>query len=84
MPADVSDPTSIVDSRVTQNNIQTTICRRGWTRSVRPSRELTGAIKRNPVAEKHVSVLDYELDHIVSLDLSSAPLDLRSGRGFHT
>jgi hypothetical protein len=66
------DLTGMVDPRVTQNNIQTTICRRGWTRSVRPSRELTDAIKRNLVADMHVSVLGYEFDHIVPLDLGGA------------
>jgi hypothetical protein len=41
---------------------------------VRPSR----AIKRNLVADMRVSPRDYELDHIVSLDLGGAPLDLRN------
>jgi hypothetical protein len=44
MPADVDDLTGMVDPRVTQNNIQTTICRRGWTRSGRPSRDVIDAI----------------------------------------
>jgi hypothetical protein len=41
------DLTGMVDPRVTQNNIQTTICRRRWMRAVRPSRNVTDAIKRN-------------------------------------
>jgi len=72
------DLTGMVDPRVTQNNIRTTICRRGWARTVRPSREVTDAIKRNLVADMRVSPRDYELDHIVSLDLGGAPLDLRN------
>jgi hypothetical protein len=72
------DLTSMVDPRVTQNNIQTTICRRGWTRTVRPSRDVTDAIKRNLVADMRVSPRDYELDHIVPLELGGAPLDLRN------
>jgi hypothetical protein len=70
--------TGMVDPRVTQNNIQTTICRRGWTRTVRPSREVTGVIKRNLMADMRVSPRDYELHHIVPLDLGGAPLDLRN------
>jgi hypothetical protein len=72
------DLTGMVDPRVTQNNIQTTICRRGWTRTVRPSRDVSDAIKRNLVADMRVSSRDYELDHIVPLDLGGAPLDLRN------
>ena len=74
------DLTGMVDPRVTQNNIQTTICRRGWTRTVRPSRDVIDAIKRNLAADMRVSPRDYELDHIVPLDLGGAPLDLRNVR----
>src|SRR5262245_12033091 len=72
------DLTGMVDPRVTEHNIQITICRLGWARSVRPSRDVTDAIKRNLVADMHVRVRDYELDHIVPLDLGGAPLDLRN------
>jgi hypothetical protein len=70
--------TGMVDSRVTQNNIQTTICRRGWTRTVRPPWDVIDAIKRNLAADIRVSPRDYELDHIVPLGLGGAPLDLRN------
>jgi hypothetical protein len=53
------DLTGMVDPRVTQNNIQTTICRRGWTRTVRPSRDVIDAIKRNLAAGMRVSVRDW-------------------------
>jgi hypothetical protein len=39
---------------------------------------VTDAIKRNLVADMRVSARDYELDHIVRLDLGEAPLDLRN------
>jgi hypothetical protein len=70
------DLTGMVDPRVAQNNIQTTICRRGWTRTVRPSRDVIDAIKRNLAAHMRLSPRDYELDHVVPLDLGGAPLDL--------
>lgn len=67
----------MVNARVTQNNIQTAVCRRGWTRTVHPSRNVTDAIKRNLVADRRVSPRDYELDHIVPLT-SAVPPDLRN------
>jgi hypothetical protein len=74
------DLAGMVDRRVSQANIQDTICRRGYTRTVRPPRDVTDAIKRNLPADQGVSVGDYELDHVVSLDLGGSPLDLRNLR----
>jgi hypothetical protein len=65
------DLTGMVDLRITQNDVQTTICRRGWTQTLRPSRNVTDAIKRNLEADMRVSPRDYELDHIVRLDLGA-------------
>jgi hypothetical protein len=48
LPAD--DLEGMTDPRVTQANIQATICRRGYTRTVRPPREVTDAIKHQLVA----------------------------------
>jgi 5-methylcytosine-specific restriction endonuclease McrA len=76
-PAD-DDLAVVTDPRVTQDNIQHTICRRTWTRSVRPPRDAIEAIKRNLAADVHVNTRDYELDHIVPLDLGGAALDLRN------
>jgi hypothetical protein len=39
---------------------------------------VSDAIKRNLVGDMRVSPRDYELDHIVRLDLGGAPLDLRN------
>ena len=47
---------------------------------MRPPRDVTDAIKRNLAADQGVNVRDYELDHVVSLDLGGAPLDLRNLR----
>ena len=79
-PIGTDDLVGMVDPRVSQANIQVTICRRGWTRAVRPPRDVTDAIKRNLAADQGVNVRDYELDHVVSLDLGGAPLDLRNLR----
>ena len=68
----------MIDPRVTQGNIQQTICKPTWTRWVQPPRDAMEAIKRNLAMDIHVNTRDYELDHIVPLDLGGAPLDLRN------
>jgi hypothetical protein len=79
-PAEVGELAGMTDPRVSQENIRDTICRRGWTRTVRPPRDVTDAIKRNLAADRGVNVRDYELDHVVPLDLGGAPADLRNLR----
>jgi hypothetical protein len=76
LPAD--DLEGMTDPRVTQANIQATICRRGYTRTVRPPREVTDAIKHQLVAGVRGNMWEYELDHVVPLDLGGAPLDRRN------
>lgn len=65
---------------VTQATISTTICRRGWTATVRPPRSVTDP-------EKRASMLAYgdgsagsryEYDHLVSLELGGAVNDARN------
>ena len=79
-PVGTDDLAGMVDPRVSQANIQVKICRRGWTRTVRPAREVTDAIKRNLVADMRVRPREHELDHTVPLDVGGAPLDLRNQR----
>jgi hypothetical protein len=68
-----------VDPRVTAETIHRTICARGYTRTVRPAREVTDAIKRRQIrAYGDYAGSDpraYELDHLVSLELGGAPAD---------
>jgi hypothetical protein len=63
------------DPRVTQANIDTTICRRGYSKSVRPRTSVTGPIKRERIAAYGLPSDPrlYELDHLVSLELGGAP-----------
>ena len=65
-----------INPAVTQDNIAQTICVRGWTRTVRPPESYTERIKRRLVPRGHLQ--DYELDHIVPLDLGGAPRDPRN------
>jgi hypothetical protein len=64
---------------VTQATIGATICRRGWTSTVRPPQAITGPEKRASMkAYGHRQrVSGYEYDHYVSLELGGALNDPR-------
>jgi len=58
-----------IDPRVTQANIASTICRSGYSKSVRPSSSVTDNIKREQMAAyglQGVRLADDELDHLLS------------------
>jgi len=63
------------DPRVTQNNIRDTICRPGYTATVRPAFKYTNAMKHRLVRVYGVSgsINDYELDHLIPLELGGCP-----------
>jgi hypothetical protein len=68
------------DSAVAQANIARTICRRGYTKTVRPPESVTGPEK---LADMKAygdtgSPHDYEYDHLISLELGGAPNDPRN------
>lgn len=65
---------------VTQATIGATICRRGWTSTVRPPQAITGPEKRASMeAYGHGQALSgYEYDHQVSLELGGAVNDPRN------
>jgi hypothetical protein len=68
-----------VDPRVTQDNLSETICSRGYTATVRPPARVTDRIKIELMAAYGLTgqpPTDYELDHLVSLELGGAPEDV--------
>ncbi len=68
---------------VTQENIDETICVRGWTKTVRPPLEVTNAIKLRKLRERGLTEADksrFELDHVIPLALGGAPDDPRNLR----
>lgn len=73
MLPDPSCTPGAIDPAVTQANIGSTICRTGYTESVRPPESQTEAFKRH-VAEPAYGQHDIfgELDHLVSLELGGA------------
>jgi len=68
----------VADPRVTQDNIQTTICVSGYTATVRPPSALTDSLKAQQIKEygyADTNVADYEEDHLIPLELGGHPTD---------
>ncbi|GAC1506959.1 MAG: hypothetical protein NVS1B3_06970 [Candidatus Dormibacteraceae bacterium] len=71
----------VVDPRVTQDNISTTICVSGYTRTVRPPAGYTHDLKVRQISEygyADTSLASYEEDHLISLELGGHPTDPRN------
>lgn len=68
------------DPRVTQADIGQTICVSGYTTAVRPPESVTEAIKVQAMAAYgiHDSLSNYELDHLIPLEVGGAPADIRN------
>jgi hypothetical protein len=67
-----------VDPTVTQANIHQTICVSGYTATVRPPTSFTNPLKATLMAAYGLSgrvPADFELDHLISLELGGAPRD---------
>jgi hypothetical protein len=69
-----------IDPDVTQANIHSTICVRGWTATVRPPASYTSALKRQQL--RALGLLGgpslYQEDHLISLELGGNPTDPRN------
>lgn len=59
---------------VTQDNIDLTICKRGWTRTIRPPQSYTARLKRQ-LLPRGAHVSEFELDHCLPLELGGHPTD---------
>ena len=68
-----------VNPAVSQATINDTICKAGWTKTVRPPVSVTNRIKRQlDLAYGLATTTRGELDHLVSLELGGAPDDPRN------
>jgi hypothetical protein len=79
----VADPVrtpGVLNPDVTQANIRSTICKRGWTATIRPPVSYTDALKRRQMRQygETGSMSDYQEDHLVSLELGGNPTDPRN------
>jgi hypothetical protein len=69
-----------ISPKVTQDTLATTICRTGYTKSIRPPASITEIEKReNAAAYGYTgSLKDVEYDHLVPLELGGDPNDPRN------
>jgi hypothetical protein len=69
-----------VNPAVTQANIATTVCRSGWTATVRPPESITYPEKRASMAAYGLrgATSRYEYDHFVPLELGGSVNDARN------
>jgi hypothetical protein len=79
----LADPTrtpGVLNPDVTQANIRSTICRHGWTDTVRPPTSYTNALKAKQMRQygETGSLADYQEDHLISLELGGSPTDPRN------
>jgi hypothetical protein len=79
LPDPVCTP-GAVNSRVTEATLDNTICRGGYTKSIRPSQNITGREKRASMLSYGDTgpASQYEYDHLVSLELGGAANDARN------
>ena len=70
----------ITDPNVTQENIKDTICKPGYTKTVRPPSHVTNKMKIISMNEYGFtdSLSNYEYDHLISLELGGAPKDTKN------
>ncbi|MFD2416166.1 hypothetical protein [Amycolatopsis pigmentata] len=78
MPDPACTPGAI-NPDVTQANIDSTICKSGWTKTVRPPTSRTGRMKTESARSYGIGADEKgEYDHLVSLELGGAPDDPRN------
>jgi hypothetical protein len=70
----------VLNPAVTQATIASTICRHGWTRTIRPPVDYTNALKRRQLRLYGLRgpPSAYQEDHLISLELGGSPADPRN------
>ena len=65
---------------VTQANVAQTICRHGWTRTVRPPTSYTNDLKAKGIVQYRLRgpPSAFQEDHLISLELGGDPTDPRN------
>jgi len=70
-----------IDPAITSQNLQSTVCVRGYTATVRPDKRVTNRLKREQIRQYRYSDTDprnYEQDHLIPLSLGGNPSDPRN------
>jgi len=70
----------VLNPNATQANIRSTVCRHGWTDTIRPPTSYTNALKAKQMRQYREtgSLSDYQEDHLISLELGGNPTDPRN------
>jgi hypothetical protein len=70
----------VLNPNVSQSTIAATICRRGWTRTIRPPVSYTNDLKRKGLRAYGLRgpPSRYQEDHLISLELGGHPTDPRN------
>jgi hypothetical protein len=78
--ADLVRTPGVLNPDATQANIASTICKHGWTRTIRPPTDYTNALKVKQMRAYGVSGApsQYQEDHLISLELGGHPTDPRN------
>jgi len=70
----------VLNAAVTQATIGSTICRHGWTRTIRPPVSYTNALKAKGLRQYRLRgpPSAFQEDHLISLELGGDPVDPRN------
>jgi len=63
---------------VTQANIASTVCVKGYTKTIRPPASYTNSLKKKQIRQygyADTNPRDYEEDHLIALSIGGAPFD---------
>jgi len=82
--SDLPDPSftpGAISAEVTQQNIHSTICVKGYTKTIRPPAHYTNKLKKRQMREygyEDRNPKHYEEDHLIALSIGGAPHDQRN------
>ncbi len=68
----------VINPKVTQSNIHSTVCVSGYTTKIRPSTSYTNKLKKQQIKNYGYSdtkLTDYEEDHLIPLEIGGNPTD---------
>ncbi len=70
-----------IDPAITSQNLQSTVCVKGYTATVRPDKRVTNRLKRQQIRQYRYDDTDprqYEQDHLIPLSIGGNPSDPRN------
>src|SRR5271169_6893572 len=79
--SDLPDPVltpGAIDPAITQDNIKSTVCVKGYTKTVRPPASYTNKLKKRQMREygyEDTNPKHYEEDHLIPLSIGGNPTD---------